>query len=363
MLVSSVKFESAARAKAAELEPADENEQQEANRGTSPPLASGRFVDCHAVRRLKGVITDDDSGAKQEGVLAVADAIEAAWKIVRGDGDDDDNSATTVVMVPMLLSPLHKLRMYFSAEAENGHAVAPAIADGIQALAKRLVAQQVADSTAAALAKEKKKKKQAASEDGDGDDGDDPGGAVDADVGGEWPYNKDLPTLLLVDSKCAARIEKTSSYSGGGGGEQMIVCNPQTPVRDWFRVLNHDLSHRNEPTRLLPLLTVEGTAGGSDPVYCAVRVPQSEDYHNKHQELRQWGVDHSKDPGLQWQVMCDYTKIAMKDMQARGIDFEVHKLVMSHDRSLRGVLLQNYTDDDLRALRDKFGMRWLDESA
>ena len=85
--------------------------------------------------------------------------------------------------------------------------------------------------------------------------------------------------------------------------------------------------------------------------------------HNKHQELRQWGVDHSKDPGLQWQVMCDYTKIAIKDMQSRGIAFEVHKLVMSHDRSLRGVLVQNYTDDDLRALRDKFGMRWLDESA
>ena len=363
MLVSSVKFESAARARA-DAEPDDENNETQADRGgTSPPLASGRFVDCHAVRRLKGVVDGQDG--KDGGVLVVADAIEAAWKIVRGgdDGGDSDNSTTTVVMVPMLLSPLHQLRMYFSAEAENGHAVAPAIADGIQALAKRLVAQQVADSTAAALAKENKKNKKKTAE--DADDGDDPGGAaaaaVDAEVGGEWPYNKDLPTLLLVDSKCAARIEK-ASYSGGGG-EPMIVCNPQTPVRDWFRVLNHDLSHRNEPTRLLPLLTVEGTAGGSDPVYCAVRVPQSEDYHNKHQELRQWGVDHSKDPGLQWQVMCDYTKIAMKDMQARGIDFEVHKLVMSHDRSLRGVLVQNYTDDDLRALRDKFGMRWLDDSA
>ena len=242
------------------------------------------------------------------GVLAVADAIEAAWTIVR---EDDDTN--TVVMVPMLLSPLHQLRMYFSAEAENGHAVAPAIADAIQALAKRLVAQQVADAAAAALAKDKKKKQAA------DDEGDEEPAAVDAEVGGEWPYNKDLPTLLLVDSKCAARIEKTTSY-GGGGGEEQIVCNPQTPVRDWFRVLNHDLSHRNEPTRLLPLLTVEGTAGGAAPVYCAVRVPQSEDYHHKHQELRQWGVDHSKDPGLQWQVMCDYTKIAMKDMQARGID-------------------------------------------
>ena len=75
------------------------------------------------------------------------------------------------------------------------------------------------------------------------------------------------------------------------------------------------------------------------------------------------GCRPQQGPGLQWQVMCDYTKIAMKDMQARGIAFEVHKLVMSHDRSLRGVPVQNYTDDDLRALRDKFGMRWLDESA
>lgn len=338
MLASSVKFESAARAKGGD------DDAEEADRGTSPPLASGRFVDCHAVRRLNEV-----GGGGEEDVLAVAHAIEAAWKIVRDGGDSTD----TVVMVPMLLSPLHQLRMYFSAEVENGHAVAPAIADAIQALAKRLVAQQVADSAAAALAKDKKKNKKTADDEGD----DDTPAAVDAEVGGEWPYNKDLPTLLLVDSKCAARIEKTTS------SEQQIVCNPQTPVRDWFRVLNHDLSHRNEPTRLLPLLTVEGTAGGGDPVYCAVRVPQSEDYHNKHQELRQWGVDHSKDPGLQWQVMCDYTKLAMKDMQARGIDFEVHKLVMSHDRSLRGVLVQNYTDDDLRALRDKFGMRWLDESA
>ena len=329
-LVRSVKFESAARARS----DAEDNDK------ASPPLASGRFVDCCAVRRQRR-----EGGADDGGVSEVADAMEEAWKIVRGD-------AESVVMVPMLLSPLHKLRMYFSAEAENGHAVAPPIADAIQALAKRLVAQQVADATAAALAKKKKTEGKEEEEDEGGEEAD----VTTANVGGEWPYNKELPTLLLVDSKCAARIETT------GDREPQIVCNPQTPVRDWFRVLNHDLSHRNEPTRLLPLLTVEGT-GDADPVYCAVRVPQSEDYHNKHQELRQWGVDHSKDPGLQWQVMCDYTKIAMKDMQARGIDFEVHRLVMSHDRSLRGVLVQNYTDDDLRALRDKFGMRWLDESA
>ena len=328
MLVSSVKFESAARAANAD---AAENEEEDKDK-VSPPLASGRFVDCHAVRQLTAENSHSDT------VSSVADAIEEAWKIVRGDSDD-------VVMVPMLLSPLHLLRMYFSAEPEGGHAVAPPITDGIQLLAKRLVAEQVADSAAAALKKAKKKKGQTEEEEAEE--------VAAANV--EWPYNKDLPTLLLVDSKCAARIETEH-------GEPVIVCNPQTPVRDWFRVLNHDLSHRNQPTRLLPFLTVEGTSS-ADPVYCAVRVPLAEDYHNKHQELRQWGVDHSKDPGLQWQVMCDYTKIAMKDMQARDIDFEVHKLVMSRDRSLRGVLVQNYTDDDLRAVRDKFGMRWLDESA
>ena len=110
------------------------------------------------------------------------------------------------------------------------------------------------------------------------------------------------------------------------------------------------------------MLTVAGTPT-TPAAYCAVRVSHEHEYHLKHQELRQWGVDHSKDPGLQWQVLCDYTKIAMKDMQEKGIEFAVEPLVMSHDRTLRGVLVQNYEDTDLRAMRDKFGMRWLDESS
>lgn len=342
-LVSSVKFESAARAQETTEEnlPGDDDGAQK-SQNQSPPLASGRFVDCHAVR-LRQQKNQSKSSDDNSEVAAVADAVEEAWRIVRHVYSEGKDSAVSIV--PMLLSPLHRLRMYFSPhEQEQGAAVSPIIGDGVQALAKRLVACQVAEAAEQALK----------SEEGTSEDAAPAVTAATADD--EWPYNPNMPTLLLVDSLCAAREERA-------GGDLRLVCNPQTPVRDWFRVLNHDLSNKNAPTRLLPLLTVEGTACGTQPVYCAVRVPQAEDYHDKHKELRQWGVDHSKDPGLQWQVLCDYTKIAIKDMQTRGIDFQIHPLVMSHDRSLRGVLVQNYTDADLRALRNKFGIRWLDEAA
>lgn len=311
---TSVLFESAARVRGNKKGDDDEL-------NNSPPLASGRFVDCAAVRELTGAAYADMAAA-------VADAIEQAWRHVRGND--------AVVMVPMLLSPLHKLRMYFSPDDQDDESDSTELIACTKKLSDRLVAEQVAETAAAAVGQQQTtttddEQVVAAKED--------------------WPYNPKLPTLMLVSSHCAARVESSGQ----------IVCNPGTPVRDWFRVLNHELSRTNAPTRLLPMLTVEGTSK-TNPVYCAVRVPADEPYHEKHQELRAWGVKNSKDPGLQWQVVCDYTKIVLAEMQSAEQSFEVHKLIMSPDRSLQGVLVQNYTQKDLSAMKEKFGMRWLDEA-
>jgi hypothetical protein len=313
VFLSSCKFESAARATG----PDSEKASTDASR-TAPPLVSGRFVECHGIR------TSDNVGV-EESTSRVADAIEEAWLSVRTDDGD---------MVPLLLSPLHMLRLFFSTEAEHGDVLRPAVADALVALSERLVAEQVASAAQTAMPSGKE-------------------GVAAAD--GAWPYDATMPTLLLVDAACSAHEETTPS------GVVRLVCNPQTPVRDWFRVLNSELVKRGADSRILPLLTVEGTPE-SEPVYAAVRIPAMADYYTKHQELRKWGVEHQKDPGVQWQVCCDYTKIAMRHMQEQGVAFSVQELVMSHDRALRGVLVHNYNAADMRAMREKFGVRMLDDS-
>jgi hypothetical protein len=263
-----------------------------------------------------------DLNIADDAVAAVVNSVEEAW-------NDLGPGLAGKPMVPMLLSPLHKLRLFFCTSREEGTgAVSQAVTDGITSLTEQMMAEQVA--SAAKLQEE---------------------GAGICTGESAWPYNPDLPSLLLVNAACAARMEGDA-----------VVVNSQTPVRDWFRVLNHELSLTNSPVRLLPLLTMEGTET-SDPHYAAVEVPLEADYYTKHMELKVYGVQNQKDPGIQWQVLCDHTKLVVKQMCEVNEKVVVRQFVMSRDRSLRGVLLHNYTETYLSAFREKFGMRLLEEES
>jgi hypothetical protein len=271
--MKSVKFESAARA---------------GNGEAAPPLCSGEFIDCaHGITETK------------------VDTIEAAWAAIIGESKDRD-------MIPLLLSPLHRLKVRFEGSEDNPH---------LYALTKRLGAEQVREASAV---------------------------KVKFEVNEGAPYDPNMPALYLVPATSAARFD-------GQGTARKIVCNPQTPVRDWFRILNHSLSTTSDK-RLLPLLVREGTAT-LPPQYAAVEVPAAGSYFERHLELRKYGVDHKKDPGIQWAVCCDYTKATIKDMQTHGVEFAVREIVMAHSRALRGVLTINYDDEVLQACRDRFNMR------
>ena len=57
-------------------------------------------------------------------------------------------------------------------------------------------------------------------------------------------------------------------------------------------------------------------------------------------ELQKWAEDHGKGPDALWQVLCDYTKMAMRSMEENGAPFEVEPLVMAPDgKPKRGSLL------------------------
>lgn len=277
-----VKFESAARASEGE---------------DAPPLVSGGFVD-----------------AAVDVETAVA-AIDDAWARI---------GCKTARMIPLLLSPLHKLKLFFDPAEASGEARTALIA-----LTQRMGETQLIESTEGftenALALE-------------------PSSTV---------YDPLAPSLLLIPAESAARIE-----GAAGAPERKLVCNPQTPERDWFRILNHHLASA-ESVRLLPLLVSAGTSS-APPRYAAVEVPAASGYFDRHLELRDYGVKHNKDPGVQWAVCCDYTKMVLKELQEAGEAFAVRELVMSHDRSLRGVLVANYSEDTLAALRVRFGLRILD---
>jgi hypothetical protein len=276
----SVRFESAARSSDAP---------------DAPPLVHGRFVDMIGCQGVE--------------------AVEAAWQTILPAG---------ATMIPLLLSPLHRLRVVFG-QIDNEHPVHPDTLRGLRTLTKQLMSQQVAESA--------------------GDKADITADATD-DV-----YDASAPSLLLTAADSAARI--------GDKGE--LVVNPQTPVRDWFRILNHKMSQSTRGVRLLPLLTVAGSPT-SQPVYAAVEVPAEAEYFTKYLELKEFGVEMGKDPGMQWAVVCDYTrKVVLPELQRSGEDYAVLELVMSHDRTMCGVLIANYTAADLGTMRARFGVRLLEE--
>jgi hypothetical protein len=277
-----IKFESAARASDAE---------------DAPPLVSGGFVDA------AGDATTSIAG------------IEAAWGQI---------GCKTARMIPLLLSPLHRLKLYFD-PADVGEKARKAL----ESLTRRLAETQLVEST------------KAHTED-----------SLTLESS-STVYDPHAPSLLLIPAESAARIE-----GAAGSADRKIVCNPQTPERDWFRVLNHHLAG-SEDVRLLPLLVVSGTST-APPRYAAVEVPASGGYFERHLELRDYGVKHDKDPGVQWAVCCDYTKMVLRQLQENSEEFAVRELVMSHDRSLRGVLVANYSEDMLAGLRARFGLRLLD---
>ena len=273
----SVRFESAARSSDAK---------------DAPPLVHGRFVDMIACGDVS--------------------AVEAAWQALM---------PPHMTMVPLLLSPLHHLRVIFG-QSDDEHPVQPKIMKHLHALTKQLMAQQVAESAA--------------------------GKAISADATGV--YDPNTPSLFLTAADSAARIEENGK----------LVCNPQTPARDWFRILNHKLAQGTRGVRLLPLLTVPGSPT-TQPVYAAVEVPAEAEYFSKYLELKAFGVDMGKDPGIQWAVVCDYTRLVVKELQQKGEDFLVVEIVMSHERTMCGVLVANYSAADLGTMRARFGVRLLEE--